>query len=485
MAAISNGGLGTFTARTTPTDTSWSAIAYSPSLERFVAVSYDGISSPVLTSDDGVTWTPQTAGTTAQIWLDVIWVESLGLFVAVSDASGEAENVMTSPDGEVWTLRTAPDEGWQAVAWNGTTLVAVSYNSGTSNVMTSTNGTSWTGQTSSGIPFGLTDIAWSPTLSLFAGCDAGNIYSSANGIDWTIREDANQRTDRIVWADSLAKFFVLSDDPAGIGNGGVYASTNGTSWTFTEFDVGTLASPRVLVWAESVGLLFALGSGSTEIVSSANGTDWTLGTTISDDWYDGVWSEELGMLAVASIAASGTTAIATAPYSASPRVTGLDHLEGQEVSVVADGVVLASPNNAEYAPVIVTNGAIDLPAGTYTTVTVGLPYTTDIQTLDIDAVGTTVKERGMQVGGVIAWIEETGSFYAGPVVPTGDTLTGLERYTPQNDQGYDVTGPVTGVAEVTLQSTYNNTGRVLIRQVDPVPLTILSIAPTGFLNGGR
>jgi hypothetical protein len=36
-----------------------------------------------------------------------------------------------------------------------------------------------------------------------------------------------------------------------------------------------------------------------------------------------------------------------------------------------------------------------------------------------------------------------------------------------------------------LQSTYNNTGRVLIRQVDPVPLTILSIAPTGFLNGGR
>ena len=91
----------------------------------------------------------------------------------------------------------------------------------------------------------------------------------------------------------------------------------------------------------------------------------------------------------------------------------------------------------------------------------------------------------MQVGGVIAWIEETGSFYAGPVVPTGDTLTGLERYTPQNDQGYDVAGPVTGVAEVTLQSTYNNSGRVLIRQVDPVPLTILSIAPTGFLNGGR
>ncbi len=166
-------------------------------------------------------------------------------------------------------------------------------------------------------------------------------------------------------------------------------------------------------------------------------------------------------------------------------ISGLDHLEGMEVSVVNDGVVLASPNNPAYDSVIVTGGTITLTGPLTGTVTVGLPYTTDIQTLDIDAVSTTVKERGLNIGGVIAWIEETGSFYAGPVVPTGDTLTGLERYTPQNDQGYDVTGPVTGVAEVTLQSTYNNSGRVLIRQVDPVPLTILSIAPTGFLNGGR
>jgi hypothetical protein len=151
-----------------------------------------------------------------------------------------------------------------------------------------------------------------------------------------------------------------------------------------------------------------------------------------------------------------------------------------------DDVVVASPNNDAYATITVDAGGVaTMPDPIVTDVTVGLPYTTDIQTLDIDAVSTTVKERGMNIGGVIAWIEETGSFYAGPVVPTGDTLTGLERYTPTNSEGYATAGPVTGVAEVTLQSTYNNSGRVLIRQVDPVPLTILSIAPTGFLNGGR
>ena len=91
----------------------------------------------------------------------------------------------------------------------------------------------------------------------------------------------------------------------------------------------------------------------------------------------------------------------------------------------------------------------------------------------------------MQVGGVICWVEDTGRFYSGPTAPTGDTLTGLEAFVPTNDQGYTTTDPVTGVATVTLQATYNNTGRVLIRQVDPVPMTILSIAPTGFLNGGR
>jgi hypothetical protein len=173
-------------------------------------------------------------------------------------------------------------------------------------------------------------------------------------------------------------------------------------------------------------------------------------------------------------------------------LTGLTPLNGSNVSVVmdrlfnSDGTILASPNNPAYTTRTVSGGQVTVPgAEVGTTYLVGLPITTDIQTLDIDAVNTTVKERGMNIGGVIAWIEETGSFYAGPIVPTGNTLTGLERYTPQNSEGYDVTGPVTGVAEVTLQSTYNNSGRVLIRQVDPVPLTILSIAPTGFLNGGR
>lgn len=171
-------------------------------------------------------------------------------------------------------------------------------------------------------------------------------------------------------------------------------------------------------------------------------------------------------------------------------IGGLSHLAGKAVSVVTAGYLVASPNNPAYGTVTVNaNGIADVGAAIGATASVGLPYTTDIQTLDIDSVGTTVKDRGMQVGGLIAWVENTGKFYAGPKVPAGNTLNGLEAFVPTDDEGYSIMDnyieTVTGVAEVTLQATYNNSGRVLIRQVDPVPLTILSIAPTGFLNGGR
>lgn len=240
---------------------------------------------------------------------------------------------------------------------------------------------------------------------------------------------------------------------------------------------------------------FSFGSGpcvcpavgdQITVTYSGDTAVWTCTDTVGGFVFE---SDDVDAQTLATAAAFPTTiTVSAANWAKVGNWSGVlvPHLVGEEIGAVSGTTVLASPNNDLYDTVTVNAGGVATFADPITAdVTVGLPYTTDIQTLDIDAVGTTVKERGMQVGGVIAWIEETGTFYAGPIVPTGDTLDGLQAYTPQNSEGYDVTGPVTGVAEVTLESTYNNTGRVLIRQVDPVPMTILSIAPTGFLNGGR
>jgi hypothetical protein len=169
-----------------------------------------------------------------------------------------------------------------------------------------------------------------------------------------------------------------------------------------------------------------------------------------------------------------------------------NHLIGESLSATRDGVVFASPNNPAYAaltPTTLTAGGVTaryIPlTQKYTEVVIGLPYTTDIQTLDIDAVGNTIKDKGIQVGSVLTWVEETGTFYAGPKVPSGDVLTGLEAFTPKDDEGYpSPAGTVfTGVAGVILNATWNNTGRVLIRQVDPSPLTVLAIMPQGHIAG--
>lgn len=173
--------------------------------------------------------------------------------------------------------------------------------------------------------------------------------------------------------------------------------------------------------------------------------------------------------------------------AATTTITGLNRFEFQEVAVVTGGnTVVSSPfNTAQYPnPLTVSFGTLTLPTAA-TNVVVGLPMVVDVQTLDLDAVDVTVKQRGMHVGGVVAWVEKSGAFYASPKAPSSATsVTNMERVVPKDDEGYPVT-TLTGVMQSPVLATYNNTGRIFLRQVDPLPLTLLGIAPAGYLQGGR
>ena len=167
-------------------------------------------------------------------------------------------------------------------------------------------------------------------------------------------------------------------------------------------------------------------------------------------------------------------------------ITGLSHLNGRQVSVVADGVVKASPNNPAYTTVTVSSGQITVAGlSTATNVQVGLPYTVDVETLDIDQGRGSIKNDNIRIGEVFVWIQNSGSFYIGPKAVSGTALTGMELYTPVNDEAYPLPAgqTFTGVAPVTLQSTYTKNGRIFIRQPDPVPLTVLAVIPEGVING--
>ena len=164
-------------------------------------------------------------------------------------------------------------------------------------------------------------------------------------------------------------------------------------------------------------------------------------------------------------------------------IRGLWHLESESVSVFADGFVVANPNNTAYDVRTVSNGALTLDKP-YAVIHIGLPYTSDVETLNIDtAQGETISDKNKLVSKVTLFVEDSRGVWVGPKPPPDeatDFLGGLTEVKVRNDEGYD--DPVelrTGTIDVNIQSEWNNNGRIFVRQTDPLPLSVLAIAPAG------
>lgn len=166
-------------------------------------------------------------------------------------------------------------------------------------------------------------------------------------------------------------------------------------------------------------------------------------------------------------------------------VSGLWHIEGEAVSVLGDGAVVGSPYNPDVTTYTVTNGQITLDA-CYGVVHVGLPYVSDVQTLDIETPeGQSLADKKKLITQVTLHLEKSLGIFAGTTVPSSDTsLAGLFELKVRDQEGYDEpTALQTGKVSIILESNWNTNGRVFIRQVDPLPMSILAISPSGFMGG--
>lgn len=145
-------------------------------------------------------------------------------------------------------------------------------------------------------------------------------------------------------------------------------------------------------------------------------------------------------------------------------VSGLDHLEGEEVSVLADGSV--------EGPYTVLDGAVTLlrPASR---VHVGLPITAQIRTLPIaSAQSAEMRARMKRITSLQLHVESARGVWAGP------SLDALEEYLQRTDELLgDPTQPTSGLIELTIPATWNQHGQVYVEQTDPLPLEILGVSP--------
>ena len=159
--------------------------------------------------------------------------------------------------------------------------------------------------------------------------------------------------------------------------------------------------------------------------------------------------------------------------SATTTITGLDHLEGETVSVLADG--------STHPDKTVSSGSITLDRSS-TKVKVGLPFTSLLQTMRLDAgaANGTSQAKTKRIYDISLRLYESVGVEVGP------DLENMERIPFRSSaDSMDTAIPVfTGDKEIEFRGNYETDGFIFVRQTQPLPLTVLSLYPNLVTNDG-
>lgn len=147
-------------------------------------------------------------------------------------------------------------------------------------------------------------------------------------------------------------------------------------------------------------------------------------------------------------------------------ISGLEHLEGYTVAILADGNVLPQQT--------VENGKVLL-GNKYKKVHVGLPIYAEIKTLPIDftAQDGTYLSRKKRIATVTLLLKDSrGGLF-------GMKENELDEFKWRSNEAYgEPISLQTGKFKVTIKSaTYDETQQIIIKQPDPLPMTVLSLIP--------
>jgi len=146
-------------------------------------------------------------------------------------------------------------------------------------------------------------------------------------------------------------------------------------------------------------------------------------------------------------------------------LTGLDHLEGEQVAIVGDG---AAQNNKT-----VSSGAVTIDTSSEEA-KIGLLYSSDLQTMRLDeGYSETTQTKTKRIYDLSVRFHETVGASVGPNV---DNLTAINF----RDSSASMNLPVplfTGDKFIEFDSDYGTEGLVYVQQPQALPMTILGIYP--------
>ena len=252
---------------------------------------------------------------------------------------------------------------------------------------------------------------------------------------------------------SVDAFFVdsgLTYDGRNLNSAHTMMLSGGTNWTVDE--TLTLTSSTGYFVAGDVGNEIVLRSGTDTVRFRIAG--YTSATVVTGNGHKTIPST----MRATTLGDWG---------KAVDELSGLGHIEGKTASILADGSYLTGT---------VTGGVLTL-ARPYEVIHVGLPYESDLEPLDLESLKSTLADKTKRINRLTVYTQESRGF------KVGVDASHLKR-TPVTVAQYDDPDAVNAdKTEITLDTTYTNHGRVLIRQDEPLPLTVLALAPAGFIGG--
>jgi hypothetical protein len=152
--------------------------------------------------------------------------------------------------------------------------------------------------------------------------------------------------------------------------------------------------------------------------------------------------------------------------SATGSITGLQHLEGETVSILANGATHADKTVSSAGVTFdfdITSGAI------------GFGYTSQMQTLRLEAgsVDGTSQGKPKRIHAVTLRLDETVGIEVGPDANNLDRI-----FFRDSSMDMDTAIPLfTGDKEIEFPGGYDDDAKIFVRQTQPLPMTVLAIYP--------
>ena len=154
-------------------------------------------------------------------------------------------------------------------------------------------------------------------------------------------------------------------------------------------------------------------------------------------------------------------------YSGAPvtTVSGLDHLEGKTVGILGDGSVVPDQ--------VVTGGSVTLD-GSYSKVLVGLRYTAQLETLNLElpVAGGTMQGQMKKIAQVTVRVKEARG------LQVGLSQAAVQEVKQRSTETLGTAmAPYSGDWAVQVPSEWNREGRLFVQQTWPLPCTVLDLIP--------